>query len=158
MAIVWAWKRWLDHQAHARSDNQGEGRLMTRPPAHLTMLLSRHTRRRDLLALLGGTAALAPLTARAQSPKAVRKLGVLMIGAENEPDSKLRIAAFEEGLQDLGWHSRKNIRIEAATLWPRKISISTPSITSASAKRTARAVSGSRRRVRHRMSIWTRSA
>jgi hypothetical protein len=76
------------------------------------MLLSRHTKRRDLLALLGGTAALAPLTARAQSPQAVRKLGVLMIGAENEPDSKLRIAAFEEGLRDLGWHGGRNIRIE----------------------------------------------
>jgi putative tryptophan/tyrosine transport system substrate-binding protein len=69
-------------------------------------------RRRAFIALLGGTAAFSPLGARAQSSEAVRKLGVLMIGAENEPDSKLRITAFEEGLRDLGWHDGMDIHIE----------------------------------------------
>jgi len=42
----------------------------------------------------------------------MRKLGVLMIVAEDEPDSKRRIAAFRQGLQDLGWQDGRNIRIE----------------------------------------------
>jgi len=67
-------------------------------------------RRRDFIGLAGGMAASWPPAARAQ--QAIRKLGVLMIGAENDPDSKLRIAAFHEGLRDLGWQDGRNIRIE----------------------------------------------
>jgi putative ABC transport system substrate-binding protein len=67
-------------------------------------------RRRDFISLVGGATATLPLAARAQG--AVRKLGVLMIGAENDPDSKLRIAGFEQGLRDLGWQDGQNIRIE----------------------------------------------
>ena len=67
-------------------------------------------RRRDFIGLAGGAAAFWPLAARAQ--QAMRKLGVLMIVAEDEPDSKRRIAAFRQGLQDLGWQDGRNIRIE----------------------------------------------
>ncbi len=67
-------------------------------------------KRREFIGLIGGTAALWPLAAGAQ--QAMRKLGVLMIVAEDEPDSKLRIAAFQEGLRDLGWQDGQNIRIE----------------------------------------------
>jgi putative ABC transport system substrate-binding protein len=67
-------------------------------------------RRRDFISLIGGTAAAWPLAARAQQP--MRKLGVLMIGAENDPDSKLRIAGFEQGLRDHGWQEGQNLRIE----------------------------------------------
>ncbi len=66
-------------------------------------------RRRDFISLIGGVAAAWPLAARAQG---MRKLGVLMIVADNEPDSKRRIAAFQEGLRDLGWHDGQNIHIE----------------------------------------------
>ena len=67
-------------------------------------------RRREFIGLGGGTAAAWPLAARAQ--QGMRTLGILMIVAENDPDSKLRIAAFRQGLRDLGWQDGRNIRIE----------------------------------------------
>jgi putative ABC transport system substrate-binding protein len=67
-------------------------------------------RRREFIGLVGGTAAAWPLAARAQP--AMRKLGVLMVVAEDDPDSRLRIAAFQLGLRDLGWQDSQNIHIE----------------------------------------------
>jgi putative ABC transport system substrate-binding protein len=69
-------------------------------------------RRRKFIGVIGAAAAAWPLAASAQQSHAVRRLGVLMIGGENEPDTKLRTAAFEEGLRELGWHDGRNIRIE----------------------------------------------
>jgi putative ABC transport system substrate-binding protein len=69
-------------------------------------------RRREFIGLVGGTAAAWPLAAHTQQAQTVRKLGVLMIGAENDPDSELRIAAFRQGLQQLGWQDGRNIHIE----------------------------------------------
>lgn len=66
-------------------------------------------RRRAFIGLVGCTAAAWPLAARAE---AMRKLGVLMIVAENDPDSRRRIAAFQVGLRDHGWEDGRNIRIE----------------------------------------------
>ena len=65
--------------------------------------------RRSFIRVLGGASGW-PLTARAQ--QAMRKLGVLMIGTEDEQDSKLRIAALQDGLRDLGWKDGENIRID----------------------------------------------
>ena len=57
-------------------------------------------RRRKFIALLGG-ATTWPLTARAQQPNQVRRIGVLMALAEDDPDSRPRVEAFQQGLEKL---------------------------------------------------------
>jgi putative ABC transport system substrate-binding protein len=77
------------------------------------MLLSRHTKRRAFITLLGGAAAAWPLAARAQRAEQERRIGVLMNLAENDAESKARIAAFVKGLSELGWTDGHNARIDA---------------------------------------------
>ena len=69
-------------------------------------------RRREFVSLLGGAAAW-PLAARAQ--QAVRRIGVLMAFAGSDPEGQAFVAAFREGLQQLGWAEGRNIRID--TRW-----------------------------------------
>jgi putative tryptophan/tyrosine transport system substrate-binding protein len=71
-------------------------------------------RRRDLITLLGGAAAW-PLAVRAQQPGGMRRIGVLMNTAADDPQSPLRIAAFLQALQELGWSVGRNVRID--TRW-----------------------------------------
>jgi putative ABC transport system substrate-binding protein len=71
-------------------------------------------RRRQFIALLGG-AAVWPLAARAQQPGGIRRIGVLMPYAEIDLEGQVFIAAVREGLQQLGWHEGRNIRID--TRW-----------------------------------------
>jgi len=70
-------------------------------------------RRREVIALLGG-AAVFPLAARAQQPERVRRIGVLLgsAGGITDAESTERIAAFRNGLQELGWKDSENLRIE----------------------------------------------
>jgi putative tryptophan/tyrosine transport system substrate-binding protein len=68
-------------------------------------------RRRAFLTLLGAAAGW-PVVARAQQSAPPRRLGVLMTGAENEPDGQRRIDAFREGLRALGWVDGQNVTIE----------------------------------------------
>jgi hypothetical protein len=68
-------------------------------------------RRREFITLLGGAAAAAwPLAARAQ--ERVRRVGVLMDLAADDPLSQARITAFLQGLQQLGWTIDRNVRID----------------------------------------------
>jgi ABC-type uncharacterized transport system substrate-binding protein len=75
------------------------------------MLLSRHTRRRKFIALLGGLAAAWPLTARAQQGERTRRIGVLM-GVADDREGQARVTALKQGLQELGWTDGRNIQIE----------------------------------------------
>jgi len=70
-------------------------------------------RRREVIGLLGG-AAVFPLAARAQQPERVRRIGVLLgsAGGITDAESTERIAAFRNGLQELGWKDSENLRIE----------------------------------------------
>ncbi len=69
-------------------------------------------KRRQFITLLGAAAAAWPLPARAQQPERVRRLGVLMNLAADDPQSPVRIAAFLHGLQQLGWTDGRNVRID----------------------------------------------
>jgi ABC-type uncharacterized transport system substrate-binding protein len=68
-------------------------------------------KRREFITLLGGAAAW-PLGARAQQPDAVRRIGVLMITAETDPQAQADRAAFTKELQRLGWTDGQNVRID----------------------------------------------
>ena len=58
--------------------------------------------RRELLTALGGAAAW-PLTARAQQGERMRRIGVLINLATDDPEGHARIIAFAQGLQEAGW-------------------------------------------------------
>ena len=69
-------------------------------------------RRRKFITLLGGAAGW-PLAARAQQPERMRQIGMLMSTAVDDPEGQARMAAFQQGLQQLGWTQDQNVRIEA---------------------------------------------
>ena len=69
-------------------------------------------RRREFLGVLGGAAAAWPLAARAQQAERMRRIGVLMAQAEDDPELQARVAAFLQGLQQLGWTDGRNVRID----------------------------------------------
>jgi putative tryptophan/tyrosine transport system substrate-binding protein len=68
-------------------------------------------RRRAFISLLGG-AVVWPAVTRAQPSERMRRIGVLMFLAEDDPNGKARIAAFIEGLQQLDWTLCRNVQIE----------------------------------------------
>src|SRR6266436_10367481 len=68
-------------------------------------------KRRDFITLLGEAAAW-PLAAHAQQPERVRRIGVLMYLAADDAEGQARIAAFLQGLQQLGWSDGRNVRID----------------------------------------------
>src|SRR5262245_52423484 len=86
--------------------------MTTQPLSALTMLLSRHTKRREFMTLLGGAAEGWPVAARAQQPERVRRIGVLMAVAESDADVRSGVALFQQSLQELGWKDGRNIRID----------------------------------------------
>jgi putative tryptophan/tyrosine transport system substrate-binding protein len=69
-------------------------------------------RRREFISLLGGAVVSWPLTARAQQPDRMRRVGVLFATGESDPDTPARIAAMRHELQSLGWSEGKNLRID----------------------------------------------
>jgi putative ABC transport system substrate-binding protein len=68
-------------------------------------------RRREFISLLSSGAAW-PLAARAQQGERVRRIGVLMSLATDDPDAKARLAAFRQELERLGWSEGRNVRID----------------------------------------------
>jgi ABC-type uncharacterized transport system substrate-binding protein len=92
------WKRGII--CHCMNDPQPEGHMAS------------HIGRRKFLATLGGAAVAWPLAARAQQGKRMRRVGALMPYAANDPQVQIRIAAFLQGLQQLGWTVGNNVQID----------------------------------------------
>jgi putative ABC transport system substrate-binding protein len=67
--------------------------------------------RRNFLATLGGAAAW-PLAGRAQQRERMRRVGVLMHLAADDPEGQSRVAAFLQGLQEAGWAVGRNVNID----------------------------------------------
>jgi hypothetical protein len=88
---------------HCMNDPQLEGHMAS------------HIGRREFLATLGGVAAAWPLAAHAQQPERLRRIGVLMNRAADNPEGQDRLAAFHQGLQELGWGVGRNVLID--TRW-----------------------------------------
>jgi putative tryptophan/tyrosine transport system substrate-binding protein len=71
-------------------------------------------RRREFLGLVGGAVAW-PIAAHAQQPERMRRVGVIMTTAANDPESESRLAAFVQALQLAGWTAGRNLQVE--TRW-----------------------------------------
>src|SRR5262249_32871385 len=95
-------------RASSRDGDDG----VNRPPSTLTMLLSRHTRRREFITLASGAAATWTFAASAQQPDRLRRIGVLIGFAENDPAVQSWLAAFRGALTKLGWTEGSNLQVE----------------------------------------------
>ena len=69
-------------------------------------------RRREFITLFGGAAVAFPLAARAQHGERVRRIGVLMSYAADDPAGQTRLLAFAQALAQLGWSDGRNPRID----------------------------------------------
>ena len=68
--------------------------------------------RRDFIVALGGAVVAWPLATRAQQSERMRRVGVLIGTAENDPETKRRVEALRRGLSEAGWAEGKNIYFE----------------------------------------------
>jgi putative tryptophan/tyrosine transport system substrate-binding protein len=68
-------------------------------------------RRREFIGLLGGAAAWL-VAARAQQPDRVRRIGVLMQLAADDPEAQARVTTFRAHLEQLGWTDKRNVQID----------------------------------------------
>jgi putative ABC transport system substrate-binding protein len=94
----------------------GLSRRARLPAAHKARSLSEKylggkMQRRELITLIGGAAALWPLTARAQTDRS-RRIGVLMGYPEGDPQAQANVKAMRKGLQNLGWIDGQNVTID----------------------------------------------
>jgi putative tryptophan/tyrosine transport system substrate-binding protein len=71
-------------------------------------------RRREFIAALGSAAAW-PVLARGQPPARIRRIGVLINLAADDPEGQARFTAFAQGLQEAGWTDGRNVQID--TRW-----------------------------------------
>jgi putative tryptophan/tyrosine transport system substrate-binding protein len=70
-------------------------------------------RRREFITLLGGAAAAWPLAGQAQQGERMRRVGVLMNIAADDPEAQARMTAFVQELAQLGWMAGKNVKIDS---------------------------------------------
>jgi putative ABC transport system substrate-binding protein len=69
-------------------------------------------RRREFITLLGGVAVAWPPAARGERPERMRRIGVLVAISESDPEARRWAAAFQQGLEKLGWIDGRSARID----------------------------------------------
>jgi putative tryptophan/tyrosine transport system substrate-binding protein len=69
-------------------------------------------RRREFIVLLRGAAVTWPLAVLAEQPDRVRRIGILMLVGEADPQARAELTAFTRELQRLGWTEGQNVRID----------------------------------------------
>jgi putative ABC transport system substrate-binding protein len=68
-------------------------------------------RRREFITLLGGAAVAWPFVGCAQQPERMRRIGVLVGFAENDPEANKRLTAFRQGLEAGGLRDATSILV-----------------------------------------------
>jgi len=68
--------------------------------------------RRAFITLFAGAAVARPLAASAQQTERMRRIGVLMAVAADDPEGQARLTIFVQALQQLGWTDGRNMRID----------------------------------------------
>jgi putative tryptophan/tyrosine transport system substrate-binding protein len=69
-------------------------------------------KRREFITLLGGAAAAWPLATRAQQPERMRRIGVLMNTAADDPTGQARLLAFAQALAQSDWTDGRNVHMD----------------------------------------------
>jgi putative ABC transport system substrate-binding protein len=69
-------------------------------------------RRRDFITGIVVVSTAMPLAARAQQGERLRRIGVLIPGASDDREFQAHLAAFLQGLQQLGWVDGRNVSID----------------------------------------------
>jgi putative ABC transport system substrate-binding protein len=72
-------------------------------------------RRREFITLLGGAAVAWPLAAHAQQGERMRRIGIILPAAADDPAFQAWVGAFLQALALLGWNIGRNVRID--TRW-----------------------------------------
>src|SRR5262249_52724669 len=106
-------RRTADQIRSCNQSDHGEG-AWPRNPADAARPRRRGDRmigRREFITLIGSAAAW-PLTARAQQADRMRRIGVLMPSAADDPEYQARLTAFLQRLAQLGWLDGRNVRID----------------------------------------------
>ena len=69
-------------------------------------------KRREVIKLIGGAAASWPLAVRAQQKDEIRRIGVVVNVAADDPEAQASVAAFKQTLQQLGWSEGRNLQLD----------------------------------------------
>jgi putative ABC transport system substrate-binding protein len=77
--------------------------------------------RREFITLLGSASAAWPFAVSAQQTERMRRIGVLMNLAADDPASQVRLAAFPQDLQQLGWTVGRNLQIDTRWAYPLRL-------------------------------------
>jgi putative tryptophan/tyrosine transport system substrate-binding protein len=67
-------------------------------------------RRREFITLLGGATAAWPLGARAQ--QSMRRVAIINVRLETDPQGQSQLKAFRQGFERLGWDDGRNVKID----------------------------------------------